>query len=157
VVLGARSAVFAPLENLGLIIVDEEHEPAYKQEDGLRYNGRDLAVLRAQQAGCPVLLGSATPSVVSYHHCPQGKYTLLTMKAGRGATPAHGGDRRSGHGPNGPGRTWSFSDQLITAMRETLEAAANRACCSSTAAGFRRSCSAATAATSSSAATARSP
>ncbi len=80
VVLGARSAVFAPLEHLGIVIVDEEHEPAYKQEDGLRYNGRDLAVLRAQMAGCPVLLGSATPSVVSYHHCIQKKYTLLTMR-----------------------------------------------------------------------------
>lgn len=79
VVLGARSAVFAPLENLGIIVVDEEHEPAYKQEEGLRYNGRDVAVLRAQMSGCPIVLGSATPSIVSYSHCRQGKYTLLTM------------------------------------------------------------------------------
>jgi primosomal protein N' (replication factor Y) (superfamily II helicase) len=80
VVIGARSAVFAPLDNLGLVIVDEEHEPAYKQEDGLRYNGRDLAVLRARFAGCPVILGSATPSVTSYCHALSGKYRLLLMR-----------------------------------------------------------------------------
>ncbi|HHD62802.1 MAG TPA: primosomal protein N' [Desulfobulbaceae bacterium] len=80
VVIGARSAVFAPLIDLGLIIVDEEHEPSYKQDNGLRYNGRDLAVLRARFAGCPVLLGSATPSVGSFHHARSGKYTLLTMQ-----------------------------------------------------------------------------
>lgn len=79
VVLGARSAIFAPLTNLGIVVVDEEHEPAYKQDDGLRYSGRDLAVLRAQMAGCPVVLGSATPSILSYHHCREGKYQLLTM------------------------------------------------------------------------------
>ena len=80
VVIGARSAVFAPLKDLGLIIVDEEHESSYKQDDGLRYNGRDVAVLRARYAGCPVLLGSATPSVNSFHNARSGKYTLLTMK-----------------------------------------------------------------------------
>ncbi|OQX09746.1 MAG: primosomal protein N' [Desulfobulbaceae bacterium A2] len=79
VVLGARSAVFAPLRHLGLVIVDEEHESAYKQADGLRYHGRDLAVMRASMAGCPVLLGSATPSVVSSHHARQGKYTPLAL------------------------------------------------------------------------------
>ncbi|GAB4346579.1 MAG: primosomal protein N' [Desulfobulbaceae bacterium] len=79
VVVGARSAVFAPLERPGIIIVDEEHEPAYKQDDGLRYNGRDLAVLRAKFAGCPVILGSATPSVVAYRRAQEGKFRLLRM------------------------------------------------------------------------------
>ncbi|RWX51589.1 replication restart DNA helicase PriA [Candidatus Electrothrix marina] len=79
IVIGARSAVFAPLAKPGLVIVDEEHEPAYKQDDGLRYNGRDMAVLRAKFADCPVLLASATPSVTSFYHAEQGKYRLLTM------------------------------------------------------------------------------
>ncbi len=79
IVIGARSAIFAPIKDPGLIIVDEEHDPAYKQEDGLRYQARDLAVLRASQAGCVVLLGSATPSITSSYHAQQGKYTLLNM------------------------------------------------------------------------------
>jgi primosomal protein N' (replication factor Y) len=79
VVIGARSAVFAPLPRLGLIIVDEEHDPSYKQEDGLRYNGRDVAVVRAKQIACPVILGSATPAVESYENCRQGRYRLLKM------------------------------------------------------------------------------
>ncbi|WP_339133010.1 MAG: primosomal protein N' [Candidatus Electrothrix sp. GW3-4] len=79
IVIGARSAVFAPLAEPGLIIVDEEHEAAYKQDDGLRYNGRDMAVLRAKFADCPVLLASATPSVTSFYHAEQGKYRLLSM------------------------------------------------------------------------------
>ncbi len=80
IVIGARSAVFAPFADLGLIVVDEEHEPAYKQEDGLHYNGRDLAVLRGKFSNCPVLLGSATPSMTSYYHTTTGKYELLEMK-----------------------------------------------------------------------------
>ncbi len=80
IVIGARSAVFAPFPDLGLIVVDEEHEPAYKQEDGLHYNGRDLAVLRGKFSNCPVLLGSATPSITSYYHGKAGKYELLEMK-----------------------------------------------------------------------------
>ncbi|MCI5159460.1 MAG: primosomal protein N', partial [Candidatus Electrothrix sp. AUS1_2] len=79
IIIGARSAVFAPLAEPGLVIVDEEHEPAYKQDDGLRYNGRDMAVLRAKFAECPVILASATPSVTSFYHAEQGKYRLLTM------------------------------------------------------------------------------
>ncbi|MCF6289455.1 MAG: primosomal protein N' [Desulfobacterales bacterium] len=79
VVVGARSAIFAPLSDPGLIVVDEEHDNGYKQEDGLRYQARDLAVLRARQAGAVVLLGSATPSITSYHHARTGKYQLLTL------------------------------------------------------------------------------
>ena len=79
VVVGARSAVFAPLANIGLIIVDEEHDSSYKQEEGLRYNGRDVAVVRGKQLACPVLLGSATPALESYENCRQGRYTLVEM------------------------------------------------------------------------------
>ena len=79
VVVGARSAVFAPLPNLGLIIVDEEHDSSYKQEDGLRYNGRDVAVVRGKHLGCPMILGSATPALESYENCRQGRYQLLEV------------------------------------------------------------------------------
>ena len=79
IVIGARSAVFAPLANPGLIVVDEEHDPGYKQDDSLRYHGRDLAVLRAQNHDAVVVLGSATPSITSYHHAMTGKYTLLKL------------------------------------------------------------------------------
>jgi primosomal protein N' (replication factor Y) len=79
VVVGARSAVFAPLPDLGLIIVDEEHDPSYKQDEGLRYNGRDIAVVRGKITGCPVILGSATPAIESYENCLQGRYRLLEM------------------------------------------------------------------------------
>ena len=79
VVVGTRSAVFAPLENLGLIIVDEEQESSYKQEDAPRYNGRDTAVYRARLEGAAVLLGSATPSLETYHNARAGKYKLLKL------------------------------------------------------------------------------
>lgn len=79
IVIGARSAVFAPVENLGLIVVDEEHEPSYKQEEAPRYHGRDVAVLRAHMEKCAVLLGSATPSLESFHNVQTGKYELVRI------------------------------------------------------------------------------
>ena len=79
VVVGTRSAVFAPLEKLGLLIVDEEQESSYKQEETPRYHGRDTAVYRASLEGAVALLGSATPSLESYHHARSGKYKLLQL------------------------------------------------------------------------------
>ena len=79
VVVGTRSAVFAPLENVGLIIVDEEQENSYKQEETPRYHGRDVAIVRAKMENAAALLGSATPSMESYHHARNGKYELLTL------------------------------------------------------------------------------
>ena len=81
VVVGTRSAVFAPAENLGLIIVDEEHEASYKQEESPRYHGRDTAVFRAKLEGAAVLLGSATPSIETYEHARAGKYALLRLES----------------------------------------------------------------------------
>ena len=79
IVIGARSAIFAPVENLGLIIVDEEHEHSYKQEESPRYHARDCAVMRAQLEYAVVVLGSATPSLESYYNARAGKYALLEM------------------------------------------------------------------------------
>ncbi|SDN26214.1 primosomal protein N' [Alkalicoccus daliensis] len=80
VVVGARSAVFAPFENLGIIIIDEEHEASYKQEESPRYHARSVAISRAEHYNCPVLLGSATPSLDSYARAQRGVYDLLTLE-----------------------------------------------------------------------------
>ncbi|HSU53988.1 MAG TPA: primosomal protein N', partial [Candidatus Dormibacteraeota bacterium] len=79
IVIGARSAIFSPVEPLGLIIVDEEHEHTYKQEEAPRYHARDVAIMRGQMEGATVLLGSATPSLESYYNCKRGKYKLLGL------------------------------------------------------------------------------
>ncbi len=88
IIIGTRSALFTPLKHPGLIIVDEEHDGSYKQQEGLRYHARDLALVRARQEGVPVLLGSATPSLESLHNAYAGRYALLrlTQRAG-GAQP----------------------------------------------------------------------
>jgi len=87
IVVGTRSAIFAPLENLGLIIVDEEQETSYKQEETPRYNGRDTAVYRARLEGAVALLGSATPSLETYHNALAGKYQLLQLTSRVGNRP----------------------------------------------------------------------
>ena len=79
IAIGPRSAVFAPLKSLGLIVVDEEHENTYKQEEAPRYHARDVAVVRAKIEKCVVVLGSATPSLESYHNATTGKYRLATL------------------------------------------------------------------------------
>ena len=87
VAVGTRSAVFAPLENLGVVIVDEEHDPSYKQGETPRYHGRDVAVMRARLANCLVVLGSATPSLESAWNAQQGKYQLCTLPERIGGRP----------------------------------------------------------------------
>jgi primosomal protein N' (replication factor Y) len=89
-VLGTRLAVFASLPRLGLVVVDEEHDPSYKQQDGARYSARDLAVYRGHLARVPVLLGSATPSLETWAHAQAGRYRQVTLaeRVGGGALPA---------------------------------------------------------------------
>ena len=89
ILLGTRSAVFTPAPALGLIILDEEHDSSFKQQDGFRYSARDVAVMRAREQGVPILLGSATPSLESLHNAREGRYTLLELpyRAGNAAVP----------------------------------------------------------------------
>ena len=101
-VVGARSAVFAPIPELGLIVVDEEHEGAYKQDESPRYHGRDVAVMRAKLEGATVVLGSATPSLESHANALAGKYERLVLaQPRRPAGPAARRDRRPARGPEG--------------------------------------------------------
>ena len=80
IVLGTRLAILASLPNLKMIFIDEEHDPSYKQQEGLRYSARDLAVWRARQLGIPIVLGSATPSLESWHHAQTGRYRRLELR-----------------------------------------------------------------------------
>jgi primosomal protein N' (replication factor Y) len=122
VVIGARSAIFAPLANPGLIIVDEEHDTSYKQDDGLRYHARDLAVLRASQSAAVVILGSATPSVTSYYHARSGKYSLLQLGKrieDRPLPKVHVVNLQSVKSVSG--KIPVFTPQLLNKLRENLE------------------------------------
>ena len=89
IILGTRSAVFTSIKNLAVIIIDEEHDGSFKQQDGLRYSARDIAVMRARNANIPIVLGSATPSLESLHNCQAGRYQQLALRqrAGDAAAP----------------------------------------------------------------------
>ncbi len=91
-VLGTRSAVFVPIDRLGLVLVDEEHDSSFKQQDGFRYSARDLAIVRAKRAGCPIVLGSATPSLESLRNADLGRYQMLHLRqrAGGAVPPSMG-------------------------------------------------------------------
>jgi primosomal protein N' (replication factor Y) len=119
IIIGTRSAIFTPLCQPGLIIVDEEHDGSYKQQDGFRYSARDVAVKRAQLESCPVLLGSATPSLESLHNALAGRYRhhQLTQRAGSGHLPTiEALDVRRQSLQAG------LSTQLVTAVGQQLEA-----------------------------------
>lgn len=90
IIIGTRSAVFTPLARAGLIIVDEEHDSSFKQQEGFRYHARDLAVARANREGVPIILGSATPALESLHNATLGRYRLLQLnqRAGKAVHPA---------------------------------------------------------------------
>jgi len=118
IVIGARSAIFAPLENIGLIVVDEEHESSYKQGEGFRYNGRDLALVRAQQQNCPIVLGSATPSFASFYRSELGilKRLSLDQRAHAGELPDVEIIDLKEHPPDG-----EISNPLIEEIQRSLE------------------------------------
>jgi primosomal protein N' (replication factor Y) len=123
VVVGARSAVFAPTRRLGLIVVDEEHETTFKQESTPRYHGRDVAVMRARLENIPILLGSATPSLESWHNAQRGQYTLLRLPSRVLDRPLpHVGLIDLRHEPPGRGRLGAISQSLERAMRDALRA-----------------------------------
>ena len=122
VVIGTRSAVFAPVQNLGLIVVDEEHESTYRQQESPYYNARDVAIVRAQKESAAVVLGSATPSLESYHNARGGKYKLLTLPERIAARPMAAAtiiDMRNVFVRHGKPRV--FSDELLEAIQETYE------------------------------------
>ncbi|WP_067983975.1 primosomal protein N' [Neptuniibacter pectenicola] len=117
IVIGTRSAIFTPLKHPGIIIIDEEHDPSFKQQDGFRYSARDLAVMRARAEETPIILGSATPSLETLHNAKEGRYQWLkiTQRAGTSLAPTFKLlDIRQEKLSEG------LSTQLITAMRQHL-------------------------------------
>jgi primosomal protein N' (replication factor Y) len=120
IVIGTRSAVFAPIQNLGLVIVDEEHESTYRQQDSPHYNARDTAIVRAQKQAAVVVLGSATPSLESFHNASTGKYKYLQLPNRLGGRPlavAEIIDMRAAFERHR--RPAIFSDELLRAIAAT--------------------------------------
>ncbi len=119
IILGTRLAIFTPLAKLGLIIVDEEQDGSFKQQDGLRYSARDIAIFRASQTNTPIILGSATPSLESYHNALTGRYRHLRLqtRANENATlpTITCIDTRTSKAPEG------FSEPLISALQKCLD------------------------------------
>jgi len=118
IVVGARSAIFAPMGNLGLIVVDEEHDSSFKQMDGIRYSARDLAVWRARQLNVPVILGSATPSLESYQAALAGRYRKLALPQRATSIPLP--DVRM-IGVNREGSRGGLGPSVIDAIRQRIE------------------------------------
>jgi len=122
VVIGTRSAVFAPIDNLGLVVVDEEHESTYRQQDSPFYNGRDTAIVKAQKASAVVILGSATPSLESFQNARSGKYQYLQMPQRIGNRPMATAtlvDMREVFSRHG--RPQVFSEELLEAISDTQQ------------------------------------
>lgn len=117
IVIGTRSAVLTPLARLGLLVIDEEHDSAYKQQDGFRYSARDVAVKRAQLEGCPIVLGSATPSLETLRNARLGRYAhhRLTGRRGGALPTLHTIDLR------GKSLRAGLSDDLLQAVKDTVE------------------------------------
>ena len=135
--VGARSALFLPFADLGLIVVDEEHEGAYKQEDGVIYHARDMAVVRARLEGAPIVLASATPSLETRVNAEQGRYRWLRLHARFGARPMpklSPIDLRR----EGPPRGRWLAPRLVEPRSARRSRPASRRCCSSTGAAMRR-------------------
>ncbi len=124
VAVGARSALFAPFQDLGLVVVDEEHDDSYKQGDGVRYHARDLAVVRGAMAGCPVVLGSATPSAETLQNALNGRYRLRQLTARISPRPVPELELVDlNQIPRGAeGKRPILSDHLVQALEQTLAA-----------------------------------
>jgi primosomal protein N' (replication factor Y) len=117
IILGTRLSIFTPLPRLGLIVIDEEHDSSFKQQDGMRYSARDVAVFRAHQLGIPIVLGSATPSLESWANAQGGRYGLLSLnqRANPEATLPVVHSRYAKDGFEG-----GVSEPLIAAIQERL-------------------------------------
>ena len=137
VVVGARSALFLPYANLGLIVVDEEHDQAYKQDDGAHYHARDMAVVRAHIAKIPIVLASATPSVETEVNARKGRYQRIVLPSrfgGQHMPQIEAIDLRRETPPRGR----FISPRARRAYRSSPSSGASRRCCSSIAAAMRR-------------------